>query len=507
MPDPLPVLDRAPREVKLTEMRDRRDTGILLALLLLALALRVANAWTASLHLDDFHSLHHARAASLAEFFAVLRQDNHPPLFFLLLHGMRALFGEHEFVLRLPALLCGVATVPLVWRIGRRLPSRAARVVATLFVAGSSLNLELSADLRMYSLLTLAVAGWLDAALDVLEDEGGAGRLTLWSVVGLHTHYHFVHVLVVLVPAALTLARFHVRGRGTRTLFRALALAALLCLPWYAWGFRVQLAHGLAPGGAATSPWILVEGLVHMVYLNLRLGGEYGRLVFALAAAVFLGLTALAVARLLTRERGAPGAPAWLLLALAGFLIPAWSALVAALVPRAGFEWRYIAGAGVPLALLGARGAFQDGALASLRRAGGVLAAVAACALCVLNVRDPGREDNRSAVRAVLALAREGDGIVAPDWQPRLFPHSGAWNYYAPRLRLPGEVQPVTIPYTDDFAFPVGTDLARFQRVFFLGRSIPDGVAILRSLRAEFEEVRVEQHGYSIYLIVFERRV
>jgi len=487
-------------------MRDRRETGVFLAILLLAFALRLANAWTASLHLDDFHSLHHARAATLAEFFTVLRQDNHPPLFFLFLRGMRALFGEHEVVLRVPALLCGVATVPLVWRLARRLPSLPARAVATLLVAGSSLNLELSADLRMYSLLTLAVAGWLDAALDVLEDEGGGLRLALWSVVGLHAHYHFVHVLVVLVPAALLLARFHPRARGTRTLLGALAAAALVSLPWYAWGFRVQLGHGLAPGGAATSPWILIEGLVHLVFLNLRLGGEYGRLVFVVAAAAFLGLTGLATLRLLLRERVAPGAPAWLLLAAAGFLIPAWSALVAALLPRAGFEWRYIAGAGVPLALLCARGAFEGGALSGLRRASGVFVALAACVLCALNIADPGREDNRSAVRAVLALAREGDGIVAPDWQPRLFPHSGAWNYYAPRLRRPGENVPVLIPYTDDFAFPPGTDLAPFQRVFFLGRSIPDGVALLRRLRAEFEEVRVEQHGYSIYLIVFERR-
>jgi len=486
-------------------MRERRETAVLLAILLLALVLRVGNSWTASLHLDDFHSLHHARAADLAEFFAVLRQDNHPPLFLLLLRGTRAVLGEHEFVLRLPALLSGVVTVFYVWRIGRRLPSLAARALAALFVACSSLNLELSADLRMYSLLTLAVAGWLDAALDVLEGERGALRVGFWTFVGLHTHYHFVHVLVVLVPAALGLARFHPLGRGTRALLVGLGAAALLCLPWYAWGFPVQLGHGLAPGGASISPRILAEGMVHMVFLNLRLGGEFGWLVFVGAAALFLCLTALAGQRLLLRERSAPGAPAWVLLAAAGLLIPTWSALVAALMPRAGFEWRYIAGAVVPLALLGARGAYQDGALALLRRAGGWCVGLAACVLCVLNVIDPGREDNRSAVRAVLALAREGDGIVAADWQPRLFPHSGAWNYYAPRLQLPGEARPVLVPYTDDFAFPPGTDLSGFRRVFFLGRSIPDGVALLRSLRAEFVQVHEEQYGYSICVLVFER--
>lgn len=488
-------------------MRDRRGTVYLVAILVLALFLRAANGWFASLHLDDFHSLHHARAADLRTFFEVLRQDNHPPLFFLLLRATRALLGEHEFALRLPAILCGAATVPLVWRAARRLPTVSARFLATCLVAFSSLNLELSADLRMYSLLTLAIAGWLDAALDLLEEQRGGWRLVLWTVVGLHTHYHFIHVLAMLVPTALAIARFHPAARGgVMGVLRPLLVAAALSAPWYAWGFPAQLGHGLAPGGAQTSPLLLFEGMVHMVFLNVRLAGDVGRLLLLGAGVAYLGLATFGAGRIVLRERGGAHGPGWLLLVVAGFLIPVWSAVVVALVPRAGFEWRYIAGAVVPLALLFAQGASCLGPWLRLRSLVAWGSVVAALALCGLNIVDPGREDNRSAVRAVLALARPGDGIVAADWQPRLFPHSGAWNYYAPRLRQPGQEVPVTIPYTDDFALEPGTDLSGFRRVFFLGRSIPDTVALLRQLRAEFVQVHEEQHGYSIFLLVFERR-
>ncbi|NOT30651.1 MAG: hypothetical protein HOP15_09420, partial [Planctomycetes bacterium] len=95
--------------------------GLFLALLALALLLRVANGALGSLALDDFHSLHHARAADLASFFRVLVQDNHPPLHFLLVRAARALFGEQAWALRLPALLAGLGALAFVWRIGARL--------------------------------------------------------------------------------------------------------------------------------------------------------------------------------------------------------------------------------------------------------------------------------------------------------------------------------------------------------------------------------------------------
>lgn len=483
----------------------RRGGWLLAAIVFVAFALRCANAWCASLHLDDFHTLYHARAADLGEFFARLRQDNHPPLSFLVVRSVRAVCGEVEFVLRMPAILFGTASVALVWRLARRLPSRAAQASAALLVALSSLNLELSADLRMYSLLTLALTGLLDAVLDVLEGETGAGRVVLWTAVGLHTHYHFVHALAVIAGSALLLAALQRALRPRlRPLLVALGLAGVLCLPWYAWGFPAQLAHGLAPGGSTVSPLRLVEGLVHLVYLNVRLGGALARSAFLAGGAVVLGLALHTSLRAL-RVTGQPRRATWLVLVAGAFALPAWSALASWITPRAGFEWRYIAGAVTPLALLAGQGAFAPGMGAGLRRGALGLALAAAFALSLLNVRDPGREDNRAAVRSIVARLEVGDAVVAAEWQPRLFPHSGAWSFYAPRYLPPGQAAPTLIDYQDDFTFLPGTELGAFRRVFVLARSIPDHMPFLQDLRREFPGETAEPYGMSIWLLTFER--
>lgn len=484
----------------------RSDALILAAITALALGLRLANAWCASLHLDDFHSLFHARAASLAEFFSGALQDNHPPLFFLVMRAARSLLGEGEFALRLPAVLCGAATVPLVWRLARRLDSRATQITAALLFACSSLNLELSADLRMYSLLTLAFAGFLEGLIELLERGRGIVRTAVWAFVGLHTHYHFVHCLVVTVAAAavVLLWRPEVR-RHLRSLVLALGIAGLFSLPWYALGFPAQLRHGLPPGGSAISPQRFLEGMVHLEYLNVRLGGPVLRWLFVGCGAIVLGLALLTGARIFLRRRAADGSPAELLLAAGAFALPAWSSAVAWLWPRAGYEWRYIAAAVAPLVVLVALGAHAPGRFHRLRVGAAGLAIVAALWLSVLNVFDPGREDNRRAVGAILARARPGDAVVAAEWQPRIFPHSGAWNYYAPRLLGAGQSVPLLLAHCADFSFPPGTDLSPYRRVFFFGRSIPNQVPLLLALRAEFGQETVESFGMSIQLVTFER--
>jgi 4-amino-4-deoxy-L-arabinose transferase-like glycosyltransferase len=484
----------------------RADAAWLAGIVALALALRLAGAWFQSLHLDDFHTLFHARAAGLAEFFQRVRQDNHPPLFLGLVKAVRALFGEQEFALRMPAVLCGVLTVPLVWRIGRRLEQRGARAAAALLVACSSLNLELSVDLRMYSLLTLALTGCLDAALDLLEGRRGLARAASWAVIGLHTHYHFVHALAVMAGACLVVAVLRPEARaGVRRLALAGLAAGVLAFPWYAWGFPAQLAHGLAPGGSAVSLPRLLEGVVHLVYLNVSLGGELLRPAFLLAAGLVVGLAAGAALRGVSRVRTAPDGGVGFVLVATAFLLPAWSALASWITPRAGFEWRYIAGAVAPLALLAARGAVESGPLPRARAAALAYAVLAALALVLLNVRDPGREDNRAAVRAILGRARPGDAVVAAEWQPRIFPHAGAWDFYAPRFVLPGARIPPRIEHTDDFAFPPGTDLAAFPRIFVLARSLPNHSPLLTSLRQGFPHERRESYGMSIWLHTFAR--
>ncbi len=481
----------------------KRGAALLGVLLLLAFLLRLAEAWSASFHLDDFHSLHHARAESLGALFQGLRLDNHPPLSFLILWAFRGVLGEGELALRLPNLLIGVGGVLAVWRLARRLGSLEARTWATALFAVSSLHLGFSTDLRMYALLALAVTALVDAVLDVLEEGRGLWRVLLWTFVGMHTHYHFLHTLAVLALALLVLALARPRHRAPlRGMAFALGGAAALSAPWYLWGFLHQLLeHDLAPGGSAVSPTILAEAMVHLLYVRISLGGDVLRLVFLGGATLACLVSVIGAVRWWRHPPGSGLPGSALLLAAAAFGVPAWTAVLAWLFPRAGFEWRYLAGAVGPFAVLVAgRTIFTRPALH--RTVLGVIG-TSAVLLCVLHVRDAGREDYEGATRFALAeLGAEG-AVLAADWQPRIFPHSLGWDYYAGRMRG-SEAVPTRVPFTDDFALAPEAELA-YPRVVCVLRSIPNDVPLLLALREHFPHEEAKRFGEAIWVLTFSR--
>jgi len=85
----------------------------------------------------------------------VVTLDNHPPLYFLLLHFVVKLTGQSEFALRFPSLAFGVLTVPLLYAVGKYLfDDRRVGLLAALFGAISPLYLWYSHEARMYTMLT-----------------------------------------------------------------------------------------------------------------------------------------------------------------------------------------------------------------------------------------------------------------------------------------------------------------------------------------------------------------
>ena len=490
-------------ETEKTSDSRRPWTWVFAFLMALAVGLRLWNAAASSLKLDDFHSLHHARAADSATFFRVLREDNHPPLSFLLVRITRALLGESEWALRTPALVAGLLTLLVAWRLACRLPCAGGRAAALCLLACSSLHMELSSDVRMYALLALAVTGFLEALVAVLEEGRGQLRAILWCVAGLHAHYHFLYAVSLLGAGALLLAlRVPAYRARVAPLLRILGTSALLSLPWYALAFPHQLAHGLSPGGSDATVPRLLEGWVHLVFLNVSSAGPFLRGLWLLAGALLLAQAGLGTWSLW--RRAAPERPAFpLLLALSAFGIPVLTWAASTLSPRAGFEWRYLGGALSAFALLAGTEACAAGAWSRARRCALFFVCASAAGLAVQNARDPGEEDYRGAVRWILEHASAGDAVVAADWQPQLFPHAIGWSYYAPRLAR-GEL-PALLEYRDDFSLADPAELDGRARVFCCFRSLKDECGILRLLRERYPREDVLLFGRSIYVHVFTR--
>jgi mannosyltransferase len=125
---------------------------LLLAILLLASFLRFYRLDAQSFWNDEGNS---ARIAErpLDLILEGAAGDIHPPGYYLLLHGWRALFGQNEFALRSLSVVAGVALVAFTYLLGRRLFGKSTGLIAAFLGAISPLAIYYSQEARMYALL------------------------------------------------------------------------------------------------------------------------------------------------------------------------------------------------------------------------------------------------------------------------------------------------------------------------------------------------------------------
>ncbi len=218
----------------------------LLALLLLAFALRVYRLPAQSLWYDEGVSWYLTRM-SLPALTVWTANDIQPPLYYYLLWLWVRLAGTSEYALRFPSVFFGVLTLPSLWIAARRLLGRRAAWLAILLLALSPLHVYYAQEARMYTLL--AFLGLLSSYLLLRLLNNQSTNLQspyLWSyvltvVAALYTHYFAffllaAHVLYVLYKWGRQVRSGHPlkphASTSTSTLALALISILLLYLPW-----------------------------------------------------------------------------------------------------------------------------------------------------------------------------------------------------------------------------------------------------------------------------------
>ncbi len=288
--------------------------------------------------------------------------DIHPPGYYVMLSGWRALFGESEAALRGFSALAGAITAGLLFDLARRRFGLLAAVVAGAFVALDPFLVYYGQEARMYAPLTLwAVLAfycfdWLENAswpLNAPADRAAAAGYVLSLAVGLYTHYAFGFVVIAQV---LLIAWSLIRGPGDA---RKLALArlalmvaaGLLFAPWIPTAIR-QLTNWPAGRDGSASPLVLVQwlgfgGTISTSEAQIGVATLGVALAFGVISTIALQTQALRLAR---------SAAVWLLVpsvltlslglltpTFAKFLVLAVPAL--ALVVAASFDSRELPGA------------------------------------------------------------------------------------------------------------------------------------------------------------------
>jgi mannosyltransferase len=174
----------------------------LLALTALGAVLRVFEVGAESLWIDEITTLDIVSTVPTHELFTFVPQyQPHFPTYYVLLDLWTEFIGTHPAVVRAPAVIFGILSVPLLVRLGSRLFDRPTGFLAGGLLAISSFQLAHAQEARMYTLvvlLTIVSTEWLVRALN------GAGRRTALGYVvaaSVLTYTHPMAGLAVLAQA------------------------------------------------------------------------------------------------------------------------------------------------------------------------------------------------------------------------------------------------------------------------------------------------------------------
>ena len=121
----------------------------------------------------------------------VAKIDQHPPLYYLLLHFWIALNDDSAYHVRLLSVLFSTATIPLIYLIGKRLAGAPLGLAAAVILAFSPFHIFYAQETRMYTLLAFNAAVAIYALVRLLT--GSRTRwnwvvFVLFSAATLYTH-------------------------------------------------------------------------------------------------------------------------------------------------------------------------------------------------------------------------------------------------------------------------------------------------------------------------------
>lgn len=186
----------------------------------------------------------------------ILAVDQHPPLYYTLLHVWQKMLGDGQGAVRGLSALCGVLAIPVFYAATRRLVDRPTAVLAAFLLALSPFHVRFAQEARMYTLLTLGVAVALYFLARVLTDRCSS-RGAWFGLAAAQAGVMLSHnTATAFFPIALNLpilgAAIYYRFRPAACPWPAMAergfllrwflvqgLAVLLWLPW-AYPFYVQ---------------------------------------------------------------------------------------------------------------------------------------------------------------------------------------------------------------------------------------------------------------------------
>jgi uncharacterized membrane protein len=483
----------------------KRDLLILAGLTLLAAGLGAYCLGCKSLWWDEGYTI----AALRADWTDLPRELTFygpNPLYFVLIR-LWGVLGHGESVIRSFSVLTAVATVPVVYLLGRELFDSSTGLWAAALTAVNSFVVEYAQEARGYSLLLFLVAlSTLFLARAVKEP--ATRRWVFYGIamgLAIATHIFAFEVLVAHIAAVALTRREVLRDRPARISFAAL----ILLMPLFA-AQTIWLI--LANSGV---DWIPKRALISLAIVTFSLAGQTQAVPTLVSlsplAAVLIAVDLVVIVPLIELARGFMRGMRSIVwphtLLVLWFVVPVVGTFIVSFAfPM--FLDRYLIVALPAIPLLTAVGLVKLPSHLFRIVAFGVLCTIAVIALN--RVYEIPKENWRGIASYIQSRGNAGDALIF--YRPG---GSAAFRYYAERDRRPEP--PFAYPYSGDYIdgsnpdrlfTALREDEIDEQRVWFIRRDsigLPEHEELERLLYEDFEVVEERRFAGNIEVELLER--
>jgi len=205
-------------------------------IVLLGLVLRVINLGSRNLWYDEAFAVLYAEKSFSTILYGTITQvegaaaDVHPLLYYFFLHLWMGLLGQSPFVVRLPSVIFGLASIVLALSIGQRLFDSGAGLLAAVITAIAPFPINYSQENRMYSLLCLLSLLTVYFFIRCWKGSGYGNWLGFILVATLSLYTHNLAFLVILALDLFVLLTR--RWRLLKPLIVSHLALGLLFSPW-----------------------------------------------------------------------------------------------------------------------------------------------------------------------------------------------------------------------------------------------------------------------------------
>jgi len=226
----------------------RGSVAAVIGLMALAAVIRIPTLGGQSFLRDEVFTLRLVHMSAGKMLATIPHSESNPPLYYLVEWVWARIAGYSEAGLRSLSVVCGILTVPVVYRAGAVLVSRRAGLVAGLTVAVSPFLVWYSQEARAYALLIL-LASWSFLMFVHSLRSPTPRNLGLWSLASaLALTAHYFAIFLVVAEAAWLLTT----SAGKR-------IVAIACIPWAATTLAL-LPLALYQRAHINTGWIAASG-------------------------------------------------------------------------------------------------------------------------------------------------------------------------------------------------------------------------------------------------------